>query len=68
MATVHASAQDGHGFIARVGAAMSDFFAAVAQARRMADRFEDPTHLRNSEQDLMGLPREDVPAVLHPRH
>ncbi|MFG1452049.1 hypothetical protein V5F44_07300 [Xanthobacter sp. V2C-8] len=69
MATVHASAPEGHGFVARVGAAMSEFFAAVADARRMADRYEDPTHLGNSEREFMGLPREDEPdTTLHPRH
>jgi len=36
MATVHANGLQGHGFIARVGAAMSEFFATVAEARRMA--------------------------------
>lgn len=69
MAMVHANGPQGHGFIARVGAAMSEFFAAVAEARRMADRFEDPTHLSNSELERMGLTRQDEPDLtLHPKH
>ncbi|MDQ0504681.1 hypothetical protein [Xanthobacter agilis] len=69
MATVHANGLQGHGFIARVGAAMSEFFTTVAEARRMADRYEDPTHLGNSEFERMGLTREDVPeTALHPKH
>lgn len=69
MATVHANGPQGHGFIAKVGAAMSDFFTAVADARRMADRYEDPTHLGNSERERMDLAREDMPeAALRPRH
>lgn len=69
MAMVHANAHEGNGFIARVGAAMSEFFASVAEARRKADRFEDPAYLANSEIERMGLVREDVRDVtLHPHH
>lgn len=69
MATVHANGPHGQGFIAKVGAAMSEFFAAVAEARRMADRYEDPTYLANSEREFMDLAREDMPkAILRPRH
>lgn len=69
MATVHANNAHGHGFITRVGAAMSEFFAAVAEARRMADRYEDPTHLGHGEQELIDPAREDLPKVdLRARH
>lgn len=58
-----------HGFLARVGSAMVEFFGAVAEARRMADRYEDLAHLSNSELEQMGLKQEDIPqAVVFGRH
>jgi len=68
MATNSANAH-GQKFIARVGAAMSEFFAAVAEAHRRADRYDNLSHLNNSEGEQMGLDREDASReVLHPRH
>ncbi|MGR7996458.1 MULTISPECIES: DUF1127 domain-containing protein [unclassified Xanthobacter] len=53
-----------HGFLARIGTAMVEFFGAVAEARRMADRYEDLAHLSNSELEQMGLKQEDIPQVV----
>lgn len=64
-----ANALHGETFVARVGAAMSEFFAAVAQARRMADRYETYSHLNNSEAERMGLSQQDIPqSILRPHH
>ncbi|HUD43537.1 MAG TPA: hypothetical protein VMR06_16225 [Dokdonella sp.] len=48
----------------RFGAWISDFVAAVRDARRMAARYEHLTHLSNSELRHMGLRREDIPQAV----
>lgn len=64
MATITANATRETGLFGRMGAAVSEFFSAVAEARRMADRYEYLSHLSNSELARMGISREQIPQLV----
>ena len=64
MTTITANGIREAGFFHRVGNAVSDFFEAIADARRMADRYDHLRHLTNSELAEMGLAREDIPQAV----
>ena len=64
MTTITANGLRDSGFFGRFAAAVSDFFSAVAEARRMADRYDHLSRLSNSELAQMGLVREDIPQVV----
>lgn len=61
MTTITANAVRETGFFQRVGTAVSDFFEAVAEARRMADRYDYLTGLSDRELADIGIAREEIP-------
>lgn len=64
MATITANPTRDAGLFGRMGAAVSEFFTAVADARNMAQRYDYLTHLSNSELRELGIAREDIPQVV----
>lgn len=64
MATITANATRETGLFGRIGGAVSDFFSAVAEARRMAGRYDYLSGLTASELARMGLTREDIPQAV----
>lgn len=68
MTTITANGMRETGFFGRFAAAVSDFFAAVAEARRMADRYDYLSRLSTSELARMGITREDIPQVVARSH
>ncbi|MFS8037070.1 hypothetical protein ACI7BZ_08905 [Xanthobacter sp. AM11] len=64
MATITANPTRETGLFGRMGAAVSEFFSAVAEARRMADRYEHLSHMSNSELARLGISREEIPQVV----
>lgn len=68
MATITATATRETGLFGRMGAAVSDFFVAVAEARRMADRYERLTRMSDSELQRLGFSREEIPQVVVRSH
>lgn len=64
MATITANAPRETGLFGRIGAAVSDLFGAIAEARRMAERYDHLSHLTNSELSKLGISREEIPQVV----
>lgn len=64
MATITANPTRDAGLFGRMGAAVSEFFSAVADARNMALRYDHLTHLSNSELQQLGIAREDIPQIV----
>lgn len=64
MATITANATRETGLFGRMGAAVSEFYAAITDARRMADRYERLSRMSNSELARLGVSREDIPQVV----
>lgn len=64
MTTITANAIREAGFFRRIGDAVANFFDAIAEARRMADRYDHLRHLTNSELAEMGLARQDIPQAV----
>lgn len=60
MVTITAHAPRETGFFGRIGAAVADFFDAVAEARAMSERYEYLSRRTNSELAEMGLSREKI--------
>ncbi|QTL02255.1 DUF1127 domain-containing protein [Aquabacter sp. L1I39] len=48
----------------RFGAIVSDFVAAVREAREMNARYEHLTRLSNTELSRLGLSREEIPQAV----
>lgn len=48
----------------RFGAIVSDFVAAVREAREMNARYQHLTRLSNSELSKIGLTREEIPQAV----
>lgn len=68
MATITVNASRETGLFGRMGAAVSDFFAAIAEGRAMALRYDRLSHLTNSELARMGISREEIPQVVARGH
>ncbi|MFG1299780.1 hypothetical protein V5F49_08285 [Xanthobacter sp. V3C-3] len=64
MATITATHGRDTGLFGRMGAMVSEFVAAVAEARRMADRYEHLNRMSNSELARHGYAREDIPQIV----
>ncbi|MEP9355280.1 DUF1127 domain-containing protein [Xanthobacter sp. KR7-65] len=64
MTTITANATRETGLFGRTGAAVSDFFAAIADARRMADRYERLSRMSDSELADLGFSREQIPQLV----
>lgn len=57
-----------HGLFGRVGTVVSNVFGAIADARRMAERYDQLSRLGPEELAQMGLTREDIPRAAIHRH
>ncbi|MFG1346970.1 DUF1127 domain-containing protein [Xanthobacter autotrophicus DSM 431] len=60
MVTITAHAPRETGFFGRIGAAVADFFDAIAEARAMSERYEYLRSRSNSELAEMGLERDNI--------
>lgn len=59
--TANANAARETGFFRRLGDAVADFFEAVVEARRMADRYDYLSRMSDRELADIGLTREEIP-------
>lgn len=60
MITITAHAPRETGFFGRIGAAVADFFDAIAEARAMSERYEYLRSRTTSELAEMGIERENI--------
>lgn len=65
MSTLTSSAIHGsHRGFGRVGEILSQTFAAIREARRMMNKYEELTRMSDSELAHIGVRREDIPQVV----
>lgn len=64
MTTMTAHTTRDTGLFGRFGAVVSDFVAAVRDARQMAVRYEELSRLSDSDLARIGLSREQIPQTV----
>lgn len=64
MTTMTAHHHGAERLFGRFGAIVSDFAAAVREAREMNTRYQHLTRLSNSELSRLGLTREEIPQAV----
>ncbi|TCT05692.1 DUF1127 domain-containing protein [Aquabacter spiritensis] len=64
MTTITAHPSHSTGLFGRFGTLVSQFVAAIGEAREMADRYEHLSRLSDADLARLGLTREEIPQAI----